>query len=568
MLLFKTVRWKNFLSTGNSGIEIELDRSRTTILIGESGTGKSTLLDAISFALFNRPFRNINKGQLVNSVNGRECLVEIEFNVGNKDYLIRRGIKPNLFEIYCNGSLLNQNSHTRDYQQFLETNILQCNFKAFSQIVVLGASNFTPFMQLKPSDRRNIIEGLLDIEVFSVMNVILKNRLSGIKTTLSENEYAIDLATEKIAVHEKYLEERARNREEKINENMDKIEDNKKQIEKIKSINDKHLLEVKELEAKLEFKTDVEKEVNKIISIQSKLNSKIKKVSKEIDFYEEHDECPTCHQEIQQEFKQSEIDKKINQLREYDKGIENAKVSIQKLNDKLGKAVELEDKIDELQTEIGKNISSIDAINQFIKKIARDTLKIKENIKKAEDTAIDELKEKIESLEERKEKLFKERSVHDLVSTLLKDGGVKAKIIKQYLPLINKYTNQFLTAMNFFVAFHIDEEFNETIKSRQRDNFSYENFSEGEKQRIDLALLFTWRKIAKMKNSVNTNLLVLDEVLDSYLDTTATENVLQLINSDMFKNTNVFVISHKESITDKFHANIRFTKKKNFSMIE
>lgn len=568
MLIFKTIRWKNLLSTGNNFIEVKLNNVHTTILLGESGSGKSTMLDAISFALFNRPFRNINKNQIVNSINEKNCVVELEFDVGAKNYLIRRGAKPTVFEIYCDDKLVNQDSHVKDYQQYLEKQILKFNFKAFCQIVVLGASNFTPFMQLKPSDRRIIIEGLLDIEIFSVMNNILKQKISALKTAATENEYAISLAKEKISVHEKYLVELSKNKDDKIKDNLIKIENNKNQILELQDSNSAIILKVSELESKLEFKKEVESNIFKINEISKKLSDNIKKVTKEISFYETHDNCPTCLQDIVPEFKSNEIVKKQDKIGELQEGVSQASSSLEKLNSRLKEAEVIENELNEFHIQLQKNNSTIDAINQFIKKIAKETLELKESVHSSQDQAIDTLNKEIEVLEKNKEKLSIDKSIHEMATSLLKDSGVKAKIIKQYLPLINKFTNQFLTAMNFFVTFSIDEEFNECIKHRGRDDLSYSNFSEGEKQRIDLALLFTWRKIAKMKNSVNTNLLVLDEVLDSYLDTSATENVLQLLNSDMFKDSNIFVISHKESISDKFHSNIRFTKKKNFSTID
>lgn len=566
--MFKTVRWKNLLATGNSFIEIRLDKTHSTILLGESGSGKSTMLDAIAFALFNRPFRNINKNQIVNSINEKNCVVELEFAIGSKEYLIRRGVKPTIFEVYCDSKILNQESHVRDDQSYLEKQILKFNFKAFCQIVVLGASNFTPFMQLKPSDRRIIIEGLLDIEIFSVMNMLLKQRMSNLKNSNQENEYAIALAKEKIGLHQKYVEEISRDKEVKIKDNINKIEDNKLLIVDLQEQNSILNLQISELESKLDFKKEVEVNINKIQDIDRKLNESIRKTSKEILFYAENDTCPTCQQEIVEDFKLVEISKKTAKIAEYNSGLEQVKNSIEKLNSKLAEADVLENEMGNIRQSLQKNLSSIDAINQFIKKIAKETLQLKEETMSQQDMAIDDLQTQITSLLIQKEAISINKAVHELGSSLLKDSGVKAKIIKQYLPLINKFTNQFLTAMNFFVTFSIDEEFNECIKHRGRDDLGYSNFSEGEKQRIDLALLFTWRKIAKMKNSVNTNLLVLDEVLDSYLDTSATENVLQVLNSDMFKDTNVFVISHKESIADKFQTNIRFTKRKNFSMIE
>lgn len=569
MIIFKTVRWKNLLSTGNNFTEIKLNDKHTTILLGQSGSGKSTLLDAISFALFNRPFRNINKNQLVNMVNQKNCVVEIEFAIGTQNYLIRRGIKPTVFEIYCDNVLVNQDSHSKDYQQYLERNILKFNFKAFTQIIVLGASNFTPFMQLKPADRRIIIEGLLDIEIFSVMNTLLKQRNSTLKQAISETEFSVNLLKEKINLQEKYLDDLSKDKEDKIQENLASIEKHKADIVKIQAGNDQLRLQIQTLESKIDFKSELVSQIEKIRDIKTKIDSNIKKTKKEIVFYEEHDNCPTCSQNIPDEFKSSEIDKKTNKIGEWQSGLTDADSALTKFIERMEEVKKIEDDIEQIRYQIGKNDSIINGINQFIKKIAKETIDLKQqqSAPTEKNDELQKLSEESQKLEQQRELQSIQKSVQDLATMLLKDNGVKARIIKQYLPLINKHTNVFLNAMNFFVSFHIDEEFNESIKSRGRDDFSYENFSEGEKQRIDLALLFTWRTIAKMKNSVNTNLLIMDEVLDSYLDTSATENVLALLNSDMFKDTNIFVISHKETISDKFHKTIRFTKNKNFSTI-
>lgn len=569
MILFKKVRWKNLLSTGNNFTEIDLNTNHSTILLGASGSGKSTLLDAISFALFNRPFRNINKNQLVNTLNQKNCLVEIEFAIGTQEYTIRRGIKPTVFEIFCDGTLINQDSHTKDYQQYLEKSILKFNFKAFTQIIVLGASNFTPFMQLKPSDRRVIIEGLLDIEIFSVMNALLKHKVSTLKNVSQENDYALALAKEKIELQSKYISDLSHSKQEKIQENLALIERNKEQASKIEQENVDLNQNIAILRERLNFKDELLAQIDKIKDIKTKLDTNIKKTRREIVFYEENDSCPTCQQDIPYDFKSVEIEKKTSKISEWNHGLQDAETAMLRFCTKMEEAKQIEDHIHEIQSQIVKNQSMISGIHQFIKKIAKETLEIKQ-----EQDAPKECSDKLQSLNAEHDKLENnkqlysiQKNIQDLATALLKDNGVKARIIKQYLPLINKHTNIFLNAMNFFVTFNIDEEFNENIRSRGRDDFAYENFSEGEKQRIDLALLFTWRTIAKMKNSVNTNLLIMDEVLDSYLDTTATENVLQLLNSDMFKDTNIFVISHKETISDKFKKTIRFTKSKNFSTI-
>jgi DNA repair exonuclease SbcCD ATPase subunit len=569
MIIFKKVRWKNLLSTGNNFTEIDLNTNHSTILLGPSGSGKSTLLDAISFGLFNRPFRNVNKNQLVNTINQKNCLVEIEFSVGTQNFLIKRGIKPSIFEIICDGVLINQDSHTKDYQQYLERQILKFNFKAFTQIIVLGASNFTPFMQLKPSDRRVIIEGLLDIEIFSVMNNLLKQKVSTLKTSVQDNDFALSLMKEKIEMQSKYISDISNSKQEKIKENLDIIEKNKEQMELILQNNTELQTKISELNSKLDFKEEVISQIDKIKDIKNKLDANIKKTKKDIAFYQDNDNCPTCKQNIPEEFKLVEIQNKNKKITEWGTGLEDVESTMNKFLSKLEQAKIIEDDIDNINTQIIKNNSMIDGINQFIKKIAKDTLDIKSTKTSEEhEDKLNQLNEELKNIEVKREQYSIQRNVQELATTLLKDGGVKARIIKQYLPLINKHTNIFLNAMNFFVTFNLDEEFNELIKSRNRDDFAYENFSEGEKQRIDLALLFTWRTIAKMKNSVNTNLLIMDEVLDSYLDVSATENVLQLLNSDMFKDANIFVISHKDTISDKFNKTIRFTKTKNFSIIK
>jgi len=569
MIFFTKVRWKNLLSTGNNFVEIDLSGNRTTILLGPSGSGKSTLLDAISFALFNRPFRNINKNQLVNSINEKNCLVEIEFTLGTQNYLIRRGIKPTIFEIYCDQTLINQDSHSKDYQQYLERNILKFNFKAFTQIIVLGASNFTPFMQLKPADRRIIIEGLLDIEIFSVMNVLLKQKISNLKTSIQDLDFSSSIIKEKIELQNKYILEISQNKQDKINENLQTIENNNQEIVKLQSEILDFEKQIESLKLEIDNKSELDSQFEKIKGIKTRFESNIKKFKREISFYEDNDICPTCDQDIPTEFKSQEITKKAEKIVEWQNGLSDVEVAVNKLLTKLSDIRNIEDKIQKIQSDIIKNKNMIDGINKFIKKIAKETLTLKTDTHQSDDVQIklNELVDESNKLEQSKKTFSFDRAVQDLATSLLKDNGVKAKIIKQYLPLINKHTNIFLNAMNFFVTFNMDEEFNESIKSRGRDDFSYENFSEGEKQRIDLALLFTWRTIAKMKNSVNTNLLIMDEVLDSYLDNAATENVLQLLGSDMFKDTNIFVISHKETISDKFSKVIRFTKVKNFSTI-
>ena len=461
MIIFKTVRWKNLLSTGNNFSEINLDSNHTTILLGQSGSGKSTLLDAISFALFNRPFRNINKNQLVNMVNQKNCVVEIEFTIGTQNYMIRRGIKPTIFEIHCDGVLINQDSHSKDYQQYLERQILKFNFKAFTQIIVLGASNFTPFMQLKPADRRVIIEGLLDIEIFSVMNTILKQKVSNLKSISQENEFNLSITKEKIELQSKYIADLSHSKQEKIQDNLVMIEKNKEQMQVIEQENVTLKSSISSLKEKLQFKGEILSQIDKIRDIKNKLDSNIKKSRKEILFYEDNDNCPTCHQNIPGDFKQVEIGKKNDKISEWHSGLHDVEAAMSKFLIKLDEAKTIEDEIDAIQSQIVKNQSMIDGINQFVKKIAKETLDMKNNQDAPKDCTdkLNELTTEHKKLETNKETYSNQKNIHDLATTLLKDGGVKARIIKQYLPLINKHTNIFLNAMNFFVTFNMDEEF-------------------------------------------------------------------------------------------------------------
>lgn len=567
MIIFNAVKWKNFLSTGNTFTEISLNECRSTILVGKSGSGKSTLLDAISFGLYNKPFRNINKNQLVNSINQKDCVVEVEFSIGSKNYLVRRGIKPNIFEIYVDSVLLNQDSHTRDYQEVLEKNILKFNFKTFSQIVVLGASNFVPFMQLKPNDRRVIIESLLDIEIFSVMNLVLKQTLTTTKSAIQETEQQLYFEYSKRKIQEDHLNDLSKMKSDKLKENEDLIIKNKEQIKSIDANNQAMYEQILALGLDKTKKAEISKSLDKIKKASDRVSDSILKCKTEIAFYEKQQTCSTCKQAITEEIRNREINSILDKISEFESALLKSEDAALKLTSQLQAMEILESQSNEIQNKITKNKNTIYAIEQFIDKISSDMekLKSKQDDQEKYINLLKDIDVNIARLESQKEYLLYDKELSDSAISLLKDDGVKAKIIKQYLPLINKHTNLYLNSMNFFVSFNMDEEFNECIKSRGRDVFSYENFSEGEKQRIDLALLLTWRTIAKLKNSINTNLLIMDEVLDSYLDNAATENVLQLLNSDIFSSTNIFVISHKETISDKFNRVITFNKAKNFS---
>jgi DNA repair exonuclease SbcCD ATPase subunit len=569
MLIFKKVRWKNFLGTGNTFIEVDLNRSKTTVLLGESGSGKSTLLDAITFGLFNKPFRNIGKPNLVNSINNKNCLVEIEFSIGKTNYKIVRGIKPNIFEIYKNGNMVNQDAAVRDYQSFLENEILKFNIKSFRQIVVLGAAGFTPFMQLKPYDRRTIIEELLDIEVFSLMNNLLKGRVTDIRSKTDKVDFDLQIIQEKIKLHEKVLLKAKEDKEAKIKANQNKLKERQSNIVVLEKENESLKEDIEKLNDKIQHKKRIDDLLHSVLDKINDLNRTEKSINNRLSLIQENSQCPTCTQDIEEEFKEKKTLEEKKKLNAIQKKRTEIKEAVDEYSKTLESIEDIEKQIRDIELEVSKNQNTIAGIKSFIKDLAIETLELKKEQKTELDADdVNKLEGAKKRQEENKLSLNEQKVVCDIASDILRDSGVKAKIIKQYLPLINKYTNKFLTYMDFFVTFHIDEEFNEAIKSRGRDDFRYENFSEGEKQRIDLALLFTWRTIARMKNSINTNLLVMDEVFDSYLDMTATENVINLLKSPMFAHANIVVISHKEGIADKFDSVIRFKKDKNFSVKE
>jgi DNA repair exonuclease SbcCD ATPase subunit len=569
MIKFEKVRWKNILSTGNVFTEIDLCRSTNTLIIGSNGAGKSTILDALCFGLFGKPFRKINKPNLLNSINQSHGVVEVEFTIGKKSYKVVRGIKPNLFEIYCNNDLLNQDSKSKDYQEQLEKSILKLNFKSFTQVVILGSASFVPFMQLSPADRRAIIEDLLDIQIFSSMNAILKEKSSELKEVTSKNKYNIDLTEEKIELQKHNIEEHKKHNDIEIKKKEDEITESEKEIESCENQINNIQSNIEILLKSIDDKTPTEKKISKLNQLESKMDDNIKKNKKDISFYEQNDNCPTCKQGIGEEFRNnqiSEIEKKIDTQQ---KGLEQIKEEIVKLDNRMKDIQKINSEIYKNNNEIIQNNSTIKSLNEFIKKLKNQIsdLSNKKNNLEDDNSKLKKLKEELEALISEQQELTIEKQYYEYASTLLKDNGIKTKIIKQYLPIMNKLINKYLTAMDFFVNFNINENFEETIKSRHRDEFSYDNFSEGEKMRIDLALLFTWRQIAKLKNSTNTNLLILDEVFDSSLDSVGTEEFLKLMG-EMGSETNIFVISHKgDQLFDKFRSVIRFQKKNNFSEV-
>ena len=569
MILFETVRWKNLLSTGNSLTEIKLNKSPNTLIIGHNGAGKSTILDALCFGLFGKPFRKINKPNLLNSINQQKGIVEIEFTIGKKKYKIVRGIKPNVFEIYVDNVLLNQDAAARDYQEVLEKQILKLNYKSFTQVVILGSASFVPFMQLSPGDRRNIIEDLLDIQIFSTMNSLLKEKFSTNKDELTKVKYDINLVQEKISLQLANIEEHKKNNRAEVERKQEEIEESQAQIDKISK--DVELIQkhINALQTKVLDKSKLEAKSKEYLQIESKLESKLKRLKKDETFYHENDNCPTCKQSIPAEFKATQLSSITTIKDEVDNAVSQIETRIESLSESLGKMQKILENISKHQNEILKHNTNITATNKYIGKLNKEIaeLQSKSDTSEQDNEKLNEFKTELDRCKKEYDVLFVEKQYMDFASTLLKDTGIKTKIIKQYLPIMNKLINKYLKAMDFFVNFNIDENFEETIKSRHRDEFSYANFSEGEKMRIDLALLFTWRQIAKLKNSVSTNLLILDEVFDSSLDTVGTEEFLKLIH-EMGNDTNVFVISHKgDQLFDKFRSVIKFQKVNNFSQV-
>ena len=569
MIKFQTIKWKNMLSTGNSFTEIKLDKSTNTLIIGNNGAGKSTILDALCFVLFGKPFRKINKPNLVNSINNSDAVVEIEFTVGKKQYKIIRGIKPNVFEIYLNGVLLNQDAKAKDYQDFLEKSILKFNYKSFTQIVILGSASFVPFMQLSPADRRTIIEELLDIQIFTSMNGLIKERMAEIKDSSTKTKYAMELSSEKIKMQKQNIEEHKKNNEDVIASKKEEIQTNQEQVEKLNKdivLIQKH---INSLQKKIDDKSNVESKSKKLLQLEAKVETTINKLGKELVFYHNNDNCPTCKQHIADEFKKEQIEENVLKTNQKKDGLKELNDEYLKLQTRLTEILNISKHITEHNNEIVKHNSTITSINNYITKLNKEIKELsdkKENLTE-ENQKLKELKSELASLVKEQEELSIEKHYHEYAASLLKDNGIKTKIIKQYLPIINKLVNKYLKSMDFFVNFNLNENFEETIKSRHRDDFSYSNFSEGEKMRIDLALLFTWRQVAKMKNSTNTNLLILDEVFDSSLDGVGTDEFLKLIY-DMGNETNIFVISHKgDQLFDKFRSIIRFEKKNNFSQV-
>jgi DNA repair exonuclease SbcCD ATPase subunit len=569
LILFQCIRWRNFLSTGNAFTEIDFTRNKSTLIVGENGAGKSTILDALSFGLYGKPFRKINKPQLINSINGKGLEVEVEFKIGKRTYKIRRGIKPTLFEIYQDDKLLNQDAESKEYQEMFENNILKLNHKSFCQIVVLGSASFVPFMQLSAIHRREVIEDLLDIQIFSTMNNILKEKVAENKNSLTDVDYKIRISADKIELQKKHIENMKQNNDDLIKQKEVRIEELNSEI-KISRDETKKLMEAVE-SATNSISDDKKLQLKhaKIIDVKRQLEAKLDKLHKEIEFFRDHDDCPTCRQNIVHDHKKDIVSRDNDQMLEVTKGIEKLDVDIENISIRLKEIIQVNKTISEHNVAISNHNVQISTLLSFVQGLNREITALKQDKKIVEDNS-EELKQYKTDLKEAielKESLVKDKQLLDIAVNLLRDGGIKTKIIKQYVPVMNKLINKYLASMDFFVNFELNENFEETIKSRHRDEFSYESFSEGEKMRIDLALLFTWRAVAKLRNSASTNLLIMDEVFDSSLDTNGTDEFLKIL-STLTADTNVFIISHKgDTLFDKFEHILKFEKHKNFSRI-
>ena len=567
MILFKKVRYKNFLSTGQQFIEIDLDRANTTLVVGENGAGKSTMLDALCFGLFQRPFRSIKKDQLINSINEKECIVEVEFTVGQKDYKIIRGIKPNLFEIWCDGDMLNQDAAQRDYQKHLEQQILKLNFRSFTQVVILGNASFVPFMQLRARHRRHVVEEILDIEIFSKMNLLFREKQKNQDELIKQTDFNYQLVDNKIDDKKKYIDDisnrskdLADSKKADLNKSITDISNYEEDIKKVR-------IGIAELQKQVIDESKVNDKHKKLHNMEAKLENTCNKHKKDLSFFQSHNDCPTCQQSIDEAFKSTMISKKAEKVQELeialgqiDKEIKTSEMKLDTINKTMVTIREKELLINRYET-------SIEEIKKQTIRLGQEIAELQdEKVSTAEQTGeLNQLQERITELEKDKLNQKSEMVYIDTARHLMQDTGIKTKIIKQYLPIMNQLINKNLASMDFFVNFSLDEEFNETIKSRHRDEFNYHSFSEGEKLRIDLAILFTWREIAKLKNSTNTNLLILDEIFDSSLDSSGTDEFMRILHTTMEKE-NVFVISHKgDTLIDKFPRVMKFEKYKNFT---
>jgi len=564
MIVLKTVRWKNFLSTGNQFLEVHLDKEPMTLIVGKNGAGKSTLIDAITFSLFGKPFKRINKSQLMNSVNEKDLVTEIEFNIGRSRWKVRRGIKPALFEIYHNGQIINQDAKSTDYQKYLEDKVLKLNFKSFTQIVVLGSASFVPFMQLSANDRRIIIEDILDIGIFSVMKNLLKDRSMILKEELSEVEYEIKLLQEKIKLQERHLTELKEKSDSKRKSDLDKIEETQQEIVRLNEEIDEHQDLVVSLMESIADEDGTYKKNTELDKYQAQIKKNLKKLGKDKKFFAEKENCPTCEQDIDETFKTKKLNDLQDDIEEMDNGLEKINGEIEKVIERLGEISGINKQIQAEENEIRTKNGYIKSHNSFIKHLNEE---LNNKVEEADEGKIKILNSELEDQKKTRSEYTEQKRYYDILGAILNDKGIKTRIIRKYLPFINNHVNNYLKDMDFFVNFQLDENFQETIKSRNRDDFSYYSFSEGEKKRIDIALLLTWRHIASMRNSVNVNLLILDEVFDASLDQAGVDDLMKLFN--ILNKTNLFIISHKlDILDDKFPAKITVEKLKNFTTME
>ena len=560
------MKWKNFLSTGNTSTSIDLDRNPQTLIVGDNGAGKSTILDALCFGLFGKPFRVISKNQLINSINGSGTEVEVTFQIGTKNYKVFRSIKPNKFEIYCDDVMVNQEAHARDYQKILEQQILKLNYGSFTQVVILGSASWAPFMQLKAMKRREVVEEILDIKIFSMMNMIVKTHIKNIVDETREVSHKFEVTQTEFDLSSKYINESKSEKAKLRTDKKRQIEQNKKEIGRRENEIDELKSKKEEYLGQISDANKVEQKIQKMLGIRATLVEKHKSHSKSVDFFKDNETCPTCDQEIAQAFKDEILSTKQGELDELEDGMKQLKQEMENTQKRQEEIETNTQNIRELDVKISSIGYSKSELEKFNVKLETELTQLVSNEKSADETNLDGLQTKLDELDKQQSSLKDEQQYNEAAKAMLQDTGIKTKIIKQYLPIMNKLINAYLQSMEFYVNFNLDENFNETIKSRYRDEFNYASFSEGEKMRIDLALLFTWRAIAKMKNSTNTNLLILDEIFDSSLDGTGTEEFLKILGT--LENENIFVISHKgDQLTDKFRNSIRFEKIRNFSHV-
>lgn len=569
MIIFRSVRWKNLLATGSQFTEVQLNRSPSTLITGKNGNGKSTIIEALCVGLFGKPFRNINKPQLVNSINKKDCVIEIEFDIGEKKYKIIRGIKPNIFEIYLNGELLNQDAAARDYQIYLEDHVLKLNYKSFTQIVILGSATFVPFMQLPTAHRREIIEDLLDINIFSLMNANLKERLLEIKDQAKNIQSDLSIIKNKVEVQDKYVKTLESDNKAKLEEINNNIEESDIEIKKIQVVIDETQDQKTKLQETITDKKDINDQYNILAQNKRTITSKINDIKEQLEFFHENENCPVCKQELDPVHEQRHINDLNGKIGDFNKQLYVIAEDLDKLKIRIDAIDKVEDQISILDTIMSEHKNKTSGLKQYIIKLQRELQNSQSNVNITDEKMkLKDMAKEALFISKKQTEINEDKYYHDICATLLKDGGIKTRIIKQYLPAINKLINKYLSEMDLFISFELNENFEETIKSRHRDDFTYASFSEGEKNKIDLAILFTWRNIARLKNSANTNLLICDEVLDGALDGESTESLLKIFG-DLESNVNLFVITHSpDQYSDKFRSSICFEKVNNYSVIK